>query len=130
MHFLDNIFPLQYPMYKPRVLEGGRGWLLAFLLRAEPFYHAALALTVCHRRTVTLAELSDSCRVAALVQQEKHMETCLKLVNQSAQMSCPNTGLPIEASVVQLMFLEVISFPPDDRIPLSYTDSLYKALYG
>ena len=27
MHFLDNIFPLQYPVFKLGILEGGRGWL-------------------------------------------------------------------------------------------------------
>ena len=42
MHFLDSVFPLQYPMYKPEISEGERGWLLSLLLRAKSFYHAAL----------------------------------------------------------------------------------------
>lgn len=126
MHFLDNIFPLQYPMYKPRVAGEGRGWLLSFLLRAEPFYHAALALTVYHRRTTMLADLGDSLRVAALVQQERHMEVCLKLISHSAQHSCPKTGLAIEAAAVQLMFFEVLS-PPKTISHVVCTDHVRKS---
>jgi hypothetical protein len=107
MHFLDNVFPLQYPMYKPGILEGGRGWLLALLLRMKPLYHAALALSAYHRRTIILAKISHPCRVAALVQQEKHLEICMKSVNQFAQNSCPKNGLGIATSVVQLVFFEV-----------------------
>lgn len=52
MHFLDNVFPLQYPMYHPTVLSGGRGWFLSLLLRTKPLYHAALALSSYHHGTV------------------------------------------------------------------------------
>ena len=107
MHFLDSVFPLQYPMYKPGILEGGRGWLLAVVLRTKPLYHAALALSAYHRRTVTLAKTSRSYRVATLVQQEKHLEICINAINQSAQNSCPKNGLGIVTSVVQLAFFEV-----------------------
>jgi hypothetical protein len=94
-------------MYKPGILEGGRGWLLALLLRTKPLYHAALALSAYHRRTVELAKISHPCQVAALVQQEKHLEICIKSVNQFTQNSCPNNGLGIMTSVVQLVFFEV-----------------------
>ena len=110
MHFLDTVFPLQYPMYTPEVLEGGRGWLLSLLLRAEPFYHAALALSAHHRRSVILAKASHPYQVAAKVRQEKHLEVCIRLVQQAAQ-ECPssNNGLAIVISVVQLVFFEVVS---------------------
>jgi len=107
MHFLDHVFPLQYPMYKPGIPEGGRGWLLALLLRTKPLYHAALALSGYHRRTTTPAKISHPCRAAALVQQEKHLEICIQSVHQFAQNSCPNNGLGIATSVVQLVFFEV-----------------------
>jgi C6 transcription factor Pro1 len=110
MHFLDIVFLLECPMYKPGILEGGRGWLLAPLLRTKPLYHAALALSAYYRRTIILAKISRSCRVAALVQQEKHLEICLKLVNQFAQNSCPKMGLGVTTSVVQLVFFEVLFY--------------------
>jgi len=95
-------------MYKPGILEGGRGWLLNLLLRTEPFYHAALALSAYHRRSVILAKVSHPYQVAALVQQEKHFEICIKLVHQSTQKCCPDNGLGIMTSVVQLVFFEVL----------------------
>ena len=95
-------------MYKPGILEGGRGWLLALLLQTKPLYHAALALSAYHRRTIMHAKISHPCRVAALVQQEKHLEICIKSVNQVAQNSCPNKGLGIVTSVIQLVFFEVL----------------------
>lgn len=107
MNFLDHVFPLQFPMYKPGILEGGRGWLLALLLRMKPLYHAALALSVHHRRTTMLAKISDPCRVALLVEQERHLEICIKLVNMFAQGGCPKNGLGIVNAVIQLVFFEV-----------------------
>lgn len=95
-------------MYSPGILEGGRGWLLTLLLRTESFYHAALALSAYHRRVVILAQVSHPHQVAALVQQEKHLETCINLVHQSAQNSCPHLGLGVLTSVVQLVFFEVL----------------------
>ena len=109
MHFLDTVFPLQYPMYKPEALEGGRGWLLNLLLQTEPFYHASLALSAYHRRMIMLAKVSHAYQAAALVQQEKHLEICMDSVRQSAEYGCPNMKLGIVTSVVQLFFFEVLS---------------------
>jgi C6 transcription factor Pro1 len=107
MHFLDHVFPLQYPMYNPEALEGGRGWLLSLLLETEPLYHAVMALSAYHRRVMTFAKTSHSSQVAALVQQEKHLEICIKLVSQSTERYCHRSGLGIASTVLQLVFFEV-----------------------
>jgi C6 transcription factor Pro1 len=107
MHFLDNVLPLQYPMYKPSVLKGGRGWLLALLLRTRPLYYAALAFSAYHCRTIMLEIHSHPCQVTTLIQQEKYLGICITAVHESAQNSCPKGGLGILASVVQLVFFEV-----------------------
>lgn len=108
MYFLDTVFPLQYPMYKPGILEGGRGWLLSLLLRTKPLYHAALAFGAYHRRTTVLAHMSSHpCQAAALIQQEKHLEICLSSFNQSIQNSCPGHSVGVLASITQLLFFEV-----------------------
>ena len=127
MNFLDNVFTLQYPMYKPGVLDGGRGWLLTLLLRVEPYYHAALALSAYHRRSVTLSNVSHSWRVATLVQQEKHLETCLTSLHHSAQNGCPYIGLGNLTSVVQLVFFEVLEIL--ESFMLYSTDNLDKAFH-
>lgn len=110
-------------MYNPSVLVGGRGWLLALLLRKKPFYHAALALSACHRRTIILAQTDQ---IATLVQQEQHLETCLEVLSLAAQHNCGDNGLGIMATVIQLSFLEVcfalriLLFPANSSVPAHY----------
>ncbi|KAH8821345.1 fungal-specific transcription factor domain-containing protein [Xylogone sp. PMI_703] len=107
MHFIDNVFPLQYPMYKPRILDGGRGWLLALLLRTKPLYHAALAMSAYHRRMTILGETSHFSQAALLVEQEKHVELCIKSVSKFAENSCQYNGLGVTTAVTQLVIFEL-----------------------
>ncbi|KAG0653037.1 Pestheic acid cluster transcriptional regulator 3 [Hyphodiscus hymeniophilus] len=44
MHYLDVVFPGQFPFYNPSSSDGGRGWLLLIILRTKPLYHAALSM--------------------------------------------------------------------------------------
>jgi hypothetical protein len=115
MHFLDTIFPLQYPMYRAELMHGGRGWLLALLLRTKPFYHAALALSAYHRRTALAISTDHPYQVAALIQQEKYLQIALKDINLASQHSCPANGLGVAVSVVQLCFYEVSFRPPGSK---------------
>ena len=114
MYFLDTVFPLQYPMYNPGIQQGGRGWLLALLLKTKPLYHAALALAAYHRQTVSviLANTSLQSRGAATIQQERHLEISLKLLGKSTE-TCGTSdgcnGMGISLSVFQLAFYEVIA---------------------
>jgi hypothetical protein len=111
MHFLDHVFPLQYPMYKPTIQEGGRGWLLSLILRSKPLYHAVLASSAYHRRNIMSTTASKQWQVNALIQQEKYLETCLKWVKGSTKDSCPANGLGIATAVLQLSFYEVFIHP-------------------
>lgn len=113
MHFLDNVFCLQYPFYKPGVHEGGRGWLLSLLLRTKPLYHASLALSAYHRSATFLAENRCPYRVS---EQQEHLAICLKELQLAMKSigelitdveSCPRNGLGTMASSVQLIFFEV-----------------------
>lgn len=52
MHYLDVVYPLQFPFYKPRVEDGGRNWVLALLMRCRPLYNGALSLAAYHQSTV------------------------------------------------------------------------------
>ncbi|RFU32369.1 hypothetical protein B7463_g3968, partial [Scytalidium lignicola] len=131
MHFLDNVFPLQYPMYNPGISEGGRGWLLALLLRTKPLYHAALALSVYHRRIILFAKTHHSCRAATLLQQEKHLEICIKLLNQLTQNSCPSNRRGTVTSVIQLGFFELFTghgntWQPHFRAAMNMYQKAYK----
>lgn len=44
MYYMDCVFPMQFKMYNPAPVEGGRGWLLSMLLRTPPLYYMSLAL--------------------------------------------------------------------------------------
>jgi hypothetical protein len=120
MHFVDSVFPLQYPMYKPSILEGGRGWLLSLLLRTKPLYHASLALSAYHRGTVLLAASQRACSASSTVTQERHLAICLSEFQQAikdvshwvSKGSCPGDPLGVMACVIQLVFFEVCSTLP------------------
>jgi hypothetical protein len=127
MHFLDNIFPVMYPMYRPGVLEGGRGWLLPIVLRIKPLYHAALAFGA-YYRAITLSVTNPSSRVAALVEQGKLYEICIKSLNQFGQNSCPYRKLGIVTTVVHLIFYEVFRCSNSFQVSTDFLCSYLPAL--
>lgn len=52
MHYLDQVFYIQFRFYSPSVSSGGRGWLLSLLLQTKPLYHAALSLSAFHQQSL------------------------------------------------------------------------------
>lgn len=44
MHYLDQVFPWQFPYHDSRSRLGNRGWLFSLLIKRGPLYHAALSL--------------------------------------------------------------------------------------
>jgi len=60
MHYLDYVFPLQFPFYKHSPASGGRGWLLSLLLKAEPLYHAALSVASYHQHYELYCEVFEN----------------------------------------------------------------------
>lgn len=107
MHFMDYVFPLQFPMYKPKIKEGGRGWLLPLVLRTKPLYHAALMFAMYHRRKTTLSTSDHASQVTAVIQQEKHLEACIKSLNQFSQLWCPRNSLGVSIAVIQMALFAV-----------------------
>lgn len=113
MHFLDQVVPAQYPLYRPQPLDGGRGWLLSLLLRSKSLYHGALALSSYHRLISILAGARPACRALAATRHQHHLESCLREVRCTMQeMTRANASFPdFDAgtliSVIQLVFSEV-----------------------
>lgn len=125
MHFLDTVFSLQFPMYQPGILEGGRGWLHSLMFQTKPLYHAALAFSAYHRRITMLSRLSPSSQVAALVQQAKHFDICIKQVSGYSQNSCAMNGLGIAIAVIQVAFFEVVFSSKDLDYVLTFAVELF-----
>jgi len=114
MHFLDVVFPLQYPMYNSGIAGGGRGWLLSLLFKNKPLYHASLALSSYHRGVIMLSQRRQLCQKASTTVQEQHLAICLsefqdsiKTVGTYVAGSCATRGFGILASMVQLVFFDV-----------------------
>ena len=114
MHFVDTVFPLQYPMYRPNIFDGGRGWLLSMLLRTKPLYHASLALSAYHRGTVLIAASQRACSASSSIDQAQHLAVCLSEFREAITNAgnwikdkCPSNSLGLMACVVQLIFFEV-----------------------
>ncbi|TEY71799.1 hypothetical protein BOTCAL_0086g00170 [Botryotinia calthae] len=120
MHFVDNVFPLQYPMYKPEVAEGGRGWLLSLLLNIKPLYHASIGLSAYHRGVVLREASSGGCTKPSIAEQESHLAICLTEFQEAIRSAqdypkdgvygreiCVGSSLAIMACVVQLVFFEL-----------------------
>ncbi|KAF5868962.1 putative c6 transcription protein [Botrytis fragariae] len=120
MHFVDNVFPLQYPMYKPEVSEGGRGWLLSLLLKTKPLYHASIGLSAYHRGVVLRELTSGGCTKPSIAEQESHLAICLTEFQEAIRSAqdcakdcvygrdiCVGSSLAIMACVVQLVFFEL-----------------------
>jgi hypothetical protein len=70
MHYLDVVFPNQFPFYNPPWADGGRGWLLLVILRTKPLYHAALSMAAYHQQAQSLkwvtSEAFKNCAVRTL----------------------------------------------------------------
>ncbi|KAK4063740.1 transcriptional regulator family: Fungal Specific TF [Trichoderma harzianum] len=74
MHYLDHVFPLQFPFYHPSAVTGGRGWLLPTLTRTEPLYHTALSLAAYHRQYLfcpSVRDLQRGCFHTEALQQQR-----------------------------------------------------------
>jgi hypothetical protein len=52
MHYLDQVFPWQFPYHCSRSSLGNRGWLFLLLIKRGPLYHAVLSLSSLHQSAV------------------------------------------------------------------------------
>ncbi|KUJ17523.1 uncharacterized protein LY89DRAFT_668838 [Mollisia scopiformis] len=137
MHFIDNVFPLQYPVYKPSVAEGGRGWVISLLLRTKPLYHACLGLASYHRGSVLLEQRRGPCNTAVVVEQERHLAICLKEFRETIQavdhlignFNCPKNSLGLMACIVQLIYFELFAGHDTWKIHLQAASSTFSRGY-
>ncbi|KIM92742.1 hypothetical protein OIDMADRAFT_185052 [Oidiodendron maius Zn] len=79
MHFLDYVFPIQFPFYSPSPIEGGRGWLLYFLMPETSLYHAVLSVSAYHQQLL-LPQHNDSeqRKIALAESQHTHIAFALE----------------------------------------------------
>ena len=113
MHYLDQVFYIQYPFYHPCNTQG-RAWLFSILRRFKSTYHAALSLSEHHQ----LSTYCRSCGIASdatcLRTKDGHYDQALREMRLSIGQSHTWSGTPGFINIVgtltcilQLLFWEV-----------------------
>lgn len=118
MHYLDQVFYIQFRFYTPSISFGGRGWLLSLLNRTKPLYHAALSLSAFHRQALLLDQ-GDRVQNGYLQELETHHNLALKELQHFIHAHSENDSAPrvfegniqILACMVQLISFEVSQIP-------------------
>jgi hypothetical protein len=120
MHYLDQVFYIQYPFYCFHNRQG-RGWVLAILRRARSAYHAALALSERHLLPVPLDKGDTTASLIQLRTQNGHYNLAIQELQRMIRDSCTSTGLAavkpsleVLMTLLQIFFFEVrqeISIP-------------------
>jgi hypothetical protein len=123
MQYLDHIFPLQFPFYKPSVSEGGRGWLLDLILRTRPLFHAVLSLKLCHMRSSQSLENLNKCDPDILEDTDKHHTLALSELRSHIDGLELSTGSANVARKIEVLacMLQLVSFEVSILLSLSQT---------
>lgn len=74
MHYLDQVFPWQFPYFCSTSRLGNRGWLLYLLMKRGPLYHAVLSLSSVHQSSIMGSEEEYQQKEKAL----EHHSTALR----------------------------------------------------
>ncbi|KAL7919856.1 fungal-specific transcription factor domain-containing protein [Trichoderma austrokoningii] len=82
--YLDTVFPLLFPQYKPATLSGGRSWISALLRTNKAVYHSVLS-TSAYYFTLILAKdathtLRTPCEQHVWDTLDKHMEMSIRAI--------------------------------------------------
>ena len=112
MHYLDDVFPIQFPFHE-RSHVGKREWLLTILASTRPVYYATLSLSLLHKESC-LEELETD--LAKMWQKEKTRYYILALQESQQLLDELDTALGMAklkgnihalASTLQLISFEV-----------------------
>ena len=106
-YYLEHVFPFQFPFYKDEVYGENYGWFQKLFQLCQPLCHATLALSACHCRTAASPDNKHNHPIPTLVEQEWHLRQAIKHLTRLAQNSCPESGLGVVLTVIQLVYYEV-----------------------
>ncbi|KAH6675756.1 fungal-specific transcription factor domain-containing protein [Halenospora varia] len=112
MHYLDEVFYIQYPFYDSS--KGGRGWLFSILRRVKSAYYAALALSE-HYRHSTLSQHNNIASSPVLLRaKNRYYDLALQEMQLSLAQSSMWSGTTVIirsietlTSILQLLYWEL-----------------------
>ncbi|KAH7360401.1 fungal-specific transcription factor domain-containing protein [Rhexocercosporidium sp. MPI-PUGE-AT-0058] len=119
MSYLDYVFPVLFPFYRPFILEGSRSWLLVLIMKNKGTYHTIISLTSFFFSVVPVTSRSDykMCESMNSEELQKQADLAIKTVlhdslELSAQKEQPlRESADLMANVVQLLSFEIIIAP-------------------
>jgi hypothetical protein len=115
MYYMDYVFPLQFRMYDPTAIEGGRGWLLSLLLRTPPMYHMTLALSA---HVFEMAEVPNGAKerkqasLAQLGLALQNLQVYIRAYSQKKEASSLEDSIKLLACILQMIAFIVCILTP------------------
>jgi hypothetical protein len=113
MHYLDQVFYIQYPFYHFQNRQG-RGWVLAILRRAKSAYHATLALSERHLLPMTLGKCKIATSFLQLRTKNGNYDLAIQELQRMVRDSYTSTGfaavkqsLEVLMTLLQIFLFEV-----------------------
>ncbi|KAF2180359.1 hypothetical protein K469DRAFT_741192 [Zopfia rhizophila CBS 207.26] len=117
MTYLDYVFPVLFPFYRPSILEGGRSWLLVLVMRNNGLFHTVISLASYFFSVVPVISgpAHQLCIVWTWEELQKQTDMAVKTVQRDIQ-DITRRGVRgdllesahLMESIVQLLSFEVI----------------------
>lgn len=88
MHYLDQVFPWQFPYHNSRSCLGNRGWLFFLLSKRGPLYHAALSLSSFHQSAILGTDEEFQQKQKALDHHSRALRELCGLMSENGDQLC------------------------------------------
>ena len=119
MTYLDYVFPVLFPFYRPSILEGSRGWMLVLIMKNKGIYHTIISLASFFFSVVPMLAGSENKMCASMTSEElqKQADLAIKTVLRDSVELSKQEEQPLRESadlmgnVVQLLSFEIIIAP-------------------
>lgn len=88
MHYLDQVFPWQFPYHNSRSRLRNRGWLFFLLSKRGPLYHAALSLSSFHQSAILGTDEEFQQKQKALDHHSRALQELCGLMSEKGDQLC------------------------------------------
>lgn len=139
MTYLDHVFPVLFPFYRPSILEGGRSWLLVLAMKNKGLYHIVISLTSYFFSVVPMSPgaAHQMCASKTWEELQKQTDLAVKMVQRDSQ-DVSRRGVQgdllesayLMESIVQLLSFEAIIAPTENwQMHLDAALALFRQIF-
>ena len=138
MTYLDHVFPVLFPFYRPSILEGSRAWMLVLIMKNRGIYHTIISLASFFFSVVPMLPGSENKMCASMTSEElqKQADLAIKTVLRDSLELSKQEEQPLRESadlmgnVVQLLSFEIIIAPTQNwQIHLDAAIVLFEQIF-